>query len=290
MARQPQTSPRKAASQERSRLTVDALLEATARILVKEGYDRASTNRIARLAGVSIGSLYQYFPSKEALVAAVIDRHMQEMMAQVRAALREVARRPVEVAARELVRVMIEAHRVDPRLHRVLVEQIPRTGRLQNIEALDREAYGLVRGYLEAHREELGVADPDLAAFVCVQTVEALTHAAVLHRPEALADAAVETFIDEVALLLSRYLRGERAAVDQPPLPTLVGRGDLSEQNGAGQPQEQAEADNVGDGGEKDARGGGRIGAETAQQRGHGDAGEAAAEAGAGHRQRHHQR
>ena len=72
------TSPRKSATQERSRATVDALLSATARVLVKEGYDRASTNKVAEAAGVSIGSLYQYFPSKEALVSAVIQRHIGE--------------------------------------------------------------------------------------------------------------------------------------------------------------------------------------------------------------------
>jgi AcrR family transcriptional regulator len=62
MARRPLVKPRKTATQERSRATVDALVEATARILVKEGYDKASTNRIAEVAGVSVGSLYQYFP------------------------------------------------------------------------------------------------------------------------------------------------------------------------------------------------------------------------------------
>ena len=75
MARRPATKPRKHASQERSRATVDALIEATARILVREGFDKASTNRIAEVAGVGVGSLYQYYPGKEALVAAVIDRH-----------------------------------------------------------------------------------------------------------------------------------------------------------------------------------------------------------------------
>ncbi|MCL2430307.1 MAG: TetR/AcrR family transcriptional regulator, partial [Alphaproteobacteria bacterium] len=97
------TNPRKSASQKRSRQTVDALLEATARVLVKEGYDRASTNRIAEVAGVSIGSLYQYFPSKEALVAAVIDRHTQETMELARDALIKVAMLPIEEAVRELV-------------------------------------------------------------------------------------------------------------------------------------------------------------------------------------------
>src|SRR5262249_41095626 len=90
MARRLLTNPRKNASQERSRATVDALIEATARILVREGFDSASTNRIAEKAGVSVGSLYQYFPGKEALVAAVIDRHHQETMQVVRDTLAEV--------------------------------------------------------------------------------------------------------------------------------------------------------------------------------------------------------
>ena len=59
MMRRPLSKPRKIASQQRSRATVDALVEATARILVKEGFDKASTNRIAEVAGVSVGSLYQ---------------------------------------------------------------------------------------------------------------------------------------------------------------------------------------------------------------------------------------
>jgi AcrR family transcriptional regulator len=207
MARKLQTNPRKLASQERSRSTVDALLEATARILMKEGYGRASTNRIAELAGVSIGSLYQYFPSKEALVAAVIDHHAQEVSAVTRNALVKVAARPIEVAAREFVSVAIDAHRVNPKLHGVLAEQIPRVGRLENIEANVREGYALVRGYLEAHRDEIDVADLDLAAFILVTVVEALTHAAVLRRPDILADGKARHFVDDVTRLVVRYLR-----------------------------------------------------------------------------------
>jgi AcrR family transcriptional regulator len=207
MAQKLQTSPRKSASQERSRSTVDALLEATTRILIKEGYDRASTNRIAEVAGVSIGSLYQYFPSKEALVAAVVERHSQELSNVTRNALLKVAARPIEVAAREFVSVAIEAHRVNPKLHGVLAEQIPRVGRLENIEANVRDGYALVRGYLEAHRDEIDVADLDLAAFVVVTVVEALTHAAVLRRPDILADEKARQFVDDVTRLVVRYLR-----------------------------------------------------------------------------------
>src|SRR5690349_17231439 len=127
MARRPPTKPRKHATQERSRATVDALIDATARILVRDGFDKASTNRIAEEAGVSVGSLYQYYPSKEALVAAVVDRHNREIMQVVRGALAEVAAQPVEKAVRRLVAVAIEAHRIDPKLHRVLAEQMPHT-------------------------------------------------------------------------------------------------------------------------------------------------------------------
>ena len=201
------TNPRKSASQERSRATVDALLEATTRILIKEGYDGASTNRIAEVAGVSIGSLYQYFPSKEALVAAVIDRHTHAISEVTRNALVKAAALPIEAAAREFISVAIDAHCVNPKLHGVLAEQIPRVGRLENIEANVRDGYALVRGYLEAHRDEIDVADLDLAAFVVVTVVEALTHAAVLRRPDILTDEKARQFVDDVTRLLVRYLR-----------------------------------------------------------------------------------
>src|SRR6185312_14770206 len=206
MAPRPATKPRKDASQERSRATVDALVEATARILVREGFDSASTNRIAEVAGVSVGSLYQYFPSKEALVAAVIERHHQEVMQAVRKELAEVMTQPVERAVRKLVAVAIEAHRVDPRLHRVLAEQIPRVGKLEKQEAFARENYALFKGYLEKHRDEVCVADLDLASFVCVTTVEALTHNAVLHHQ--LSDEAMDALTEEAARLIVGYLKG----------------------------------------------------------------------------------
>lgn len=200
------TNPRKQASQRRSRQTVDTLVEATARVLTKEGYDQASTNRIAEKAGVSIGSLYQYFPSKEALVAAVIDRHNERVGKMARHALMNVAMRPIDDGVRELVKLGIEAHRVDPKLHRVLAEQTPRVGRSDNVHAIEREAYGLLRTYFEAHRDELSVADLDMAAFICVTALEALTHAAVLHRPDILSDEKADKFVDEVTGLICRYL------------------------------------------------------------------------------------
>ena len=208
MARGPLTKPRKVASQERSRATVDALVEATARILVKEGFDKASTNRIAEVAGVSVGSLYQYFPGKEALVAAVIERHQQEIMQTVRGELAEVLAQPVEKAVRKLVAVVVKAHRVDPRLHRVLAEQIPRVGKLEKLETFNRENYTLFRAYLERHRDELRVDDLELASFVCVTSIEALTHNAVLHYSRMLSDETMQALIDETACLVTGYLKG----------------------------------------------------------------------------------
>jgi AcrR family transcriptional regulator len=206
MAQRLLTKPRKCASQERSRATVDALVEATARILVREGYDKASTNRIAEVAGLSVGSLYQYFPAKEALVVAVIERHNRDIMKVVRDALAEAQAQPIGPAVRRLVAAAIDAHRVDPKLHRVLAEQIPRTGALRNVEAFNRDNYALFRAYLEDHKDEVRAVDLGLAAFVCVTAIEALTHTAILHHPEMLSDEAVETLIDEATRLVLRYL------------------------------------------------------------------------------------
>ncbi|WP_322029373.1 TetR/AcrR family transcriptional regulator [Paraburkholderia sp. J76] len=208
MARRPLIKPRKVATQQRSRATVDALIEATARILVKEGFDKASTNRIATVAGVSVGSLYQYFPSKEALVAAVIERHQQEIMQMVRGELAGVLNEPVDKAMRKLVAIAVKAHRVDPKLHRVLAEQIPRVGKLENLETFSRENFTLFRTYLEKHRDELRIDDLGLASYVCVTTIEALTHNAVLHYSGMLSDEAMEPLVEEAARLVTGYLKG----------------------------------------------------------------------------------
>jgi AcrR family transcriptional regulator len=212
MARRPLTNPRKEASQERSRATVHALVEATARILVREGFDKASTNRIAEVAGVSVGSLYQYFPSKEALVAAVIERHRQEIMQVVRGELAEAANQPMEQGVRTLVAVAVKAHRVDPKLHRVLAEQIPRVGRLEKAETFNRENYAIFRAYLESHRDEIRAADLELAAFICVTAIEAVTHNAVLDH-KMVSEEATGALIDEATRLVLGYLTGRRAVV-----------------------------------------------------------------------------
>lgn len=201
------TNPRKAASQERSRLTVNSLLEATARILIREGFDKASTNRIAEVAGVSVGSLYQYFPSKEAIVAALIDRHNHEVMQAVQGELAEAVNLPMEQAIRKLVAMAVRAHRIDPKLHRVLAEQIPRVGRLEKVETFNRQNYALFAAYLERHRNEIRAVDLGLAAFVCVTTIEALTHTAVVHH-KIVSDEAMEGLIEETTRLVVGYLTG----------------------------------------------------------------------------------
>ena len=144
------TTPRKTAIQARAQATVDAILSATARILVKDGYDHASTNKVALAAGVSVGSLYQYFPSKEALVVALIQRHGAEMRRVLSEAFVRIAGAPIEEAVREMVVLMARAHAVDPRLHKVLVEQVPRVGRLEQVHAFEDEVLAMTEQYLAA--------------------------------------------------------------------------------------------------------------------------------------------
>ncbi len=198
------TAPRKKAIQPRAQATVDAILTATARLLVREGYDRASTNRIAEAAGVSIGSLYQYFPSKEALVAALLARHVEEMSAVLQREAALVIDAPLPVAIEHIVRAMLAAHAINPKLHKVFVEQVPRVGRLERIREIERNALALAAMFLEKHRASVRPdLDFELAPFVVVATVEALTHAAVLYRPDTVAD---ERMFREVRDVVLRYL------------------------------------------------------------------------------------
>lgn len=207
MPRAPTTTARKKPRQGRSRETVEALLEATARVLVSAGYDRASTNRIAEAAGVSVGSLYQYFPGKEALVAALIERHSGEVRSLVLERMSEVACAPIEEAVRTVVRGVFDAHLIDPRLHRLLHEQVPRVGRLGRLLDDMRALEEVLVHFLEARRDELAPRDLRAAARVIVEATEATVHGAALREapgpgPEAVLDALVEMIV--------RYLKPPR--------------------------------------------------------------------------------
>jgi Tetracyclin repressor-like, C-terminal domain len=110
------------------------------------------------------------------------------------------------------VAAAIKAHQVDPKLHRVLTEQIPRVGKLEKSETFNSANYVLFRTYLERHRDELLIDDLELASFVCVTSIEALTHNAVLHYSKSFSDEAIERLIAEGARLLAGYLADRPAS------------------------------------------------------------------------------
>lgn len=202
MARRVRTTARKRPRQDRSRATVDAILDATAHVLVAEGYDRASTNRVAERAGVSVGSLYQYFPNKEALVGELVDRLSKQITELVVDRLSELLEEPPERVARELVTAMVRLKRDDPALARVLREQIPRVGRLQRYERDLERIIEATEAYLTRWRERMRHDDLAAAAFVTVHTVDAVTHAGVTGRAP-LDDAQL---IEHTTALVLSYL------------------------------------------------------------------------------------
>src|SRR6185295_11214806 len=118
--------PIRQAKQERARATIESVLEAAAQILVDEGYEGATTNRIAEQAGVSIGSVYQYFPNKESIVAELIERTLVKVMGTFVEGLSAISDVNVRAGAPLVIRAMIETRREHPRLHQVYDEQTPK--------------------------------------------------------------------------------------------------------------------------------------------------------------------
>lgn len=172
--------PRKKPKQARSAHLVECVVEATARVLAAHGYAGTSTNLIAAEAGVSVGSLYQYFPNKEALIVAVHERHV-EQIGQVMDAILGGCRTgalPDYIAA--MVRAALAAHLVDPRLHRVLEYEVPFVEMTKDHGEISRAAHARVQKWLEEWRDTIAPPNLDLAAWVVLQTIRSLVHAAVL--------------------------------------------------------------------------------------------------------------
>ncbi len=193
---------RKSPRQQRSRETVAVLLTATARVLARDGYARASTNRIAEVAGVSIGTIYQYFPNKDALVLAVAQEHAGAMVDLLEQTALDLSGVSLPEAVRGFVRGMIAAHAIDPALHLALVQQILTLGPQALAEAQGR-ALRLVEALLVARAGELSVGEPSIAAFLLVTTAESAIHTALFERPELLLDPR---FAEELSRMLLRYL------------------------------------------------------------------------------------
>lgn len=177
-------TPRKLPRQERAKATVDAIVEATTQILLQGGYDRFTTARAAERAGVSIGSLYQYFPNKAALASAVIDRCCDEFRSAFEQAL---ARRPRATLAdciRAIVDVGLVSHHLTPELHRIVLDLAPRIGVAQKTELVSRSAAQAIAAALREHAEEIA---PDIdiatAAAVIETALEALAHRALAAHP-----------------------------------------------------------------------------------------------------------
>ncbi len=172
-------SPRKKPAQDRSRETVKALVTAAARILEQDGYERASVNRIAKLAGVSVGSLYQYFPTKEALAAAVGKQLGEDMIAVFSEGLPAVATLSIDEAIVEVVGRAVRAFRLNPRLREVITSQLPEA--LMGTAEFDAWLATAIEAYLVFHREKVRPTDPRLAATILISSVESAARAASLH-------------------------------------------------------------------------------------------------------------
>ena len=192
--------PRRKAKQERAQQTVEDLLEAAARVLERRGYAAATTNRIAEAAGVSVGTLYEYFADKDAIFDALIQRQIEVLVAAVRSADLD-SRAPLGVTVQQILRLAMGVMPRGPSFLRAL-EQVPGSILRKRLVRARGQVIDFIRQLLEARRRELRVADLDLAALLVVSTAEGIAM-------NANDEAFGERLAQEVGALIGLYLTGE---------------------------------------------------------------------------------
>lgn len=197
---------RRRPKQARSRALVEAVLESAARVLVKEGLAGFTTNRVAEVAGVSVGSLYQYFPDKTALLAALFDRHRRDIVAILDEAL--VGGGSLEEDLLGLIEAAIAAHAHDPSLHHALSTQLAAMAGYIDIDAVRREISARLEAFFETHSAKIAPRTASQAAFLAERTIEGVVHGAVIERPEALTPDLAK----DLAAMLARHLAGPPAS------------------------------------------------------------------------------
>jgi AcrR family transcriptional regulator len=197
--------PRRRPRQVRAELTRERILTAAAHVFAEHGYAAGTTNRIAERARVSIGSLYQYFPNKDAILAELVVQHL-DRGAWAGADELDLTPGSLEATVRAMVRDAVDHHRDDPRLLRLMIEEARVSPDL--VDAVTRHGElrtAQVRDVLLAH-PDVHVGDVGVAADLVLFTVEVNTHR-YMAAPRTV---PVETFEDELVAMLTRYLRGDR--------------------------------------------------------------------------------
>ncbi|QXZ80485.1 TetR/AcrR family transcriptional regulator [Rhizobium sp. L51/94] len=191
---------RKQPRQARSRATVETIVQAGARILSDEGWAGFTTNRVAELAGVSIGSLYQYFPDKLSLVDAIRHRHLDDSMAVMRR-VRPDAVSPAEFAA-QLVRAVVAAHSAYPGLHSVLLDEAPSSEEYRNPHSeFEIEYLAYYAQAIATYRKRQPSPADHVAARVISDAIDGVIHNAA--RRGAIDDLAMHR---ELVRLITLYL------------------------------------------------------------------------------------
>jgi AcrR family transcriptional regulator len=198
LARDP--ARRRQPMQKRSQETVDAILDAVIRLLKRSGASAITTNRIAETAGVSIGSVYQYFPNKDAIFVALHERHIDQVDRVLRRKIAENATVTLDGLVTGLLDGMIEAHASDPELAILLETEVPH--RAGKSEEFSVRLHDLFRKALAPHAKHLGgAAKLDLRAFLLANMLETLGHAVALRRPHALSLRYARTMASKAILV-----------------------------------------------------------------------------------------
>ena len=197
-------NPRKKPIQGRSRVTVDAIYEAAAQVFSKNGYAETTTDRIAERAGVSIGSLYQYFPNKDSILLGLVERHIEEAQQFAAEQMQEIqgAGQILPEMTKKIIETAIAQHSINPELHRVLFEEAPRP---ESVKEMTKQVEDNVMGVVELmlqNNPKIRLKNPSVAARMIFTTVEALTHWYVLYGRN---DFDRDVFINELTDMLNRY-------------------------------------------------------------------------------------
>jgi AcrR family transcriptional regulator len=169
--------------QRRAQVTVDAMLDAAVRILRRSGVAAITTNRIAEVAGVSIGSVYQYFPNKHALFVALHERHIAQVDAVIREHLDSSDGENLAHLVGSMLDAMIKIHTVDPELSELLQSEVPH--RADGSADFSTRLHADFHAALARHDKTSGARTPPSSrTFFVANMVDALGHAIVLRRPK----------------------------------------------------------------------------------------------------------
>jgi AcrR family transcriptional regulator len=197
-------SVRKGPRQERSRVTVESIMQATLELIAKDGFHTLTTTKIAERAGISVGSLYEYFPNREAILLSLYESTSSRVANVARKVIVDILDMPIEKGIPKSIEALLVVHGANRLILLDMVTEMPELKLITHPISYDSLMRSAISTYLQHFGVQMTPKELERRLFFIKQIVMGCIRQYLQHPPSRLSR---REFVDDLSRILVPYIK-----------------------------------------------------------------------------------